>query len=821
MPRMFVIAVGLALWSTSAAADVPVEAFEIGKDNHDQLPRGKEADGIQGDFVLRNAHVELLISGNLPQRRANMTTHYGTGAATQGTLYDFSVRGSDNDQLTLFAPGDQRGMLSAVEVQQDGSDGQAIVIAHRTPARGEGHGISHIYWLEKNAKHLLVISVYENGDDKPWKLKPEPYVKGLLNVGHHDGIHFGDSMNPSDHQGYAWGAVAHAEASDAPLEEIEAGKEIELAPGERKTIALAMAPGHSPAEAYGVVAAARGSVGTLSASLRSRGAAVSTATLEIIPADGTTLPAYPRDDGSVQIQLPPGTYRYRVTDVARPTVSGNVEIVADGDTEIEVELEPAGRIALDVRGTGEDAGIVFPCKAQFIGLGGTQNPHFGVDIQAHGCRNQYHSERGDFSVEVPPGKYLIMVTRGIEYTHFVDVAVVKAGETVEVRGDLQRVVDTSGWISSDFHNHSTPSGDNYCGTDDRVINLAAEQIEFAPTTEHNRIYDWAPHIEKLGLKAVLSTVVGIELTGPGPHFNSFPFKSRPWLQDGGAPVWQTDPRINAIVLRDFQGGGADRYVQINHPNVGRYFRDRNADGIADGGFVDLERLVDAAEVWSTEILNTNLRVDGRENRAFAWLQLLNQGRMMYCVAVSDAHSVFGNGVGGWRTYLPSSTDDPSAVDSAEITRHAKAGRMVVTNGPFLEVELDDGTLPGGHAIAEGEVELLVKVQCTDWIDIDRVQVLVNGRQPADLNFTRADHKEMFGNGVVKFEQRIKVPLSSDAHLIVAAVGEGFNLKTGYGESWQSKMHPVAYNNPIFIDVDGNGFRANGDNLGQSLPVGKY
>ena len=30
------------------------EAFEIGPDNKDQLPGGKEADGIIGDFVLRN-----------------------------------------------------------------------------------------------------------------------------------------------------------------------------------------------------------------------------------------------------------------------------------------------------------------------------------------------------------------------------------------------------------------------------------------------------------------------------------------------------------------------------------------------------------------------------------------------------------------------------------------------------------------------------------------------------------------------------------------------------------------------------------------------
>ena len=78
---------------------------------------------------------------------------------------------------------------------------------------------------------------------------------------------------------------------------------------------------------------------------------------------------------------------------------------------------------------------------------------------------------------------------------------------------------------------------------------------------------------------------------------------------------------------------------------------------------------------------------------------------------------------------------------------------------------------------------------------------------------------MFADGVVKFDQRIAIPLNVDAHLIVAAVGKAYDLRTGYGESWQSKMHPVAFTNPMFGDVDGNGFRANGDNLGHPLPVG--
>ena len=43
-----------------------VEAFEVGKDTAERMPKGKEADGLPGDLVLRNDKIELLIGGNLP-----------------------------------------------------------------------------------------------------------------------------------------------------------------------------------------------------------------------------------------------------------------------------------------------------------------------------------------------------------------------------------------------------------------------------------------------------------------------------------------------------------------------------------------------------------------------------------------------------------------------------------------------------------------------------------------------------------------------------------------------------------------------------------
>ena len=58
------------------------EAFEVGPEQKSSLPGGREADGIIGDFILRNDKIEAVVSGNLPLRRANMSTFYGESGIT-------------------------------------------------------------------------------------------------------------------------------------------------------------------------------------------------------------------------------------------------------------------------------------------------------------------------------------------------------------------------------------------------------------------------------------------------------------------------------------------------------------------------------------------------------------------------------------------------------------------------------------------------------------------------------------------------------------------------------------------------------------------
>lgn len=803
------------------------EAFEVGPAQKDQLPRGKEADGIIGDYLLRNDKVEAVISGNLPLRRANMSTFYGSDGITPGCLYDLTLRGANNDQITIFSPAQQQGAVSWVRVIKDGRDGEAVVETAVTGANHDGLARYHQYQLRDGWQGLKVTTTLVNESAEPKTVNLMDKWTNFLRVGSALGIAWADAVDPADKAGYAYGLL------DAP-QGLVPTRPYELAPGASVTITRFLAVGHSPVEALGLVAAQRGPVGQVTGTVHDQaGAPVSTAEILVRTTgdfDANVGVVHPDAEGHFAVALPEGKYSVTFTDMGRADVAQTVEVKSATPAKLDASMATAAAIHFQIT---DDAGHSIPCKAQFLAAEGTDPVNLGPVNRAHGCVDQYHSEKGDFRVPIPPGKYRVVVTHGIEFSHLEQPVTLAPGATFEFAGKLKRLVDTRGWVSADYHNHSTQSGDNTCGTPDRLINLAAENIEFAPTTEHNRLYDWRPIIYQLGLSNELQTVPGMELTGSLAHLNAFPFKPEPFTQDNGAPVWNPDPRITALTLRDWQGAEPDRWVQINHPDMVKDFIDASGDGKVDGGFQGLATLIDGIETQnggSTDILagqpfRIGKNSQGKDSvqmiREFIWLQMLNQGHRYAAMAVNDAHTVYNNGVGGWRMYMPSKSDNPAEIDWRENVRHAKAGHSYLTSGPFLQVTTEDGTGPGdtAHAV-NGHVKLKVRVQCTDWIDIDRVQVLVNGRMPASLNFMRSANSQMFKDGVVKFEETIDVPLKEAAHLIVVALGEHSDLTTGYGTSSQAKMRPCAYNNPIFVDVDGKGFKPNGDTLGFPLPVAK-
>ncbi|MCB1078196.1 MAG: hypothetical protein KDM64_10260, partial [Verrucomicrobiae bacterium] len=290
------------------------EAFELGEANFAaERPGGKEADSIVGDFVIRNDRISAVISGNLPLRRANMSTFYGEDGITPGCLYDLTLSDRANDQITIFAPLAQRGAINFVRIVKDGADGEAVIETYVSAAKAGGLARRHEYRLKDGWPGLLIVSTLTNEGKEPKKVALADGWTQMRSKGTVNGVNWADAIDPADKCGYAYAWVAEGGT------EVPKGGEATIAPGATLTVARFLAVATSPAEAVGLVEARRNAEGTgmLTVTLKDQasGQPVTDGRVVLGTAPNQTAPAYPDEQGRIALTLPVGTYLMSVEDI--------------------------------------------------------------------------------------------------------------------------------------------------------------------------------------------------------------------------------------------------------------------------------------------------------------------------------------------------------------------------------------------------------------------------------------------------------------------------------------------------------------------------
>ncbi len=319
-------------------------------------------------------------------------------------------------------------------------------------------------------------------------------------------------------------------------------------------------------------------------------------------------------------------------------------------------------------------------------------------------------------------------------------------------------------------------GDSTASPLGRVLNLLCEQIEFAPATEHNFSFSYAPYLKQLGTESLIATCPGIGLTAgrrhTTTHQNVFPVKHVPGKQDGGA--LQRPEHIQQLNWLADWDNGAEKLILIAVP------RDDP---------IGVTRHMDVMDLQSLEPIIEGKPIDGLDSRILNWLEKLNEGYRLPAVANRGAFDNF-HGSGGLRNYVKSPTDDPARIQPLDVVHAMERGQIVMTTGPFLEVAIGD-SIPGDTVRApDGNVTLQVRVQCSNVCAVDRVQVLVNGKP--------VTHSGRFTGGAFPLR------LTSDSHVVVVASGIGPNLRERKSATDNKQTH-VAVSNPIYVDVGADGF----------------
>lgn len=576
---------------------------------------------------------------------------------------------------------------------------------------------------------------------------------------------------------------------------------------------LDLPPGASATVERFLVVGARGDVGSvLETILRRRGepqvalagvvreegggGPVAGAIVTVLGPDlGPVATARTGEDGRYSVPVAPGAYVVAATAPGRvhvPATTGGVlgDRVVVGERGATVPLTVTRAAFLEV--AIAENGAPSPGKITIRGVAPTPTPILGSRHRGAGAENVIVTANGQARAALPPGRYEVFVSRGLEYDLARHEVALAPGATVRVDAALRRVVDTTGYLGGDFHQHALPSPDSAVSLADRVVANLAEGVEIAVATDHNEITDYAPVAAEVGAGGRLRVFSGLEATTEAAgHFNAYPLRRVPHTGRGGAPA--VEGRTPREIFGLVRGLGDDLVLQVNHPRSrgSGYFLIFGLDPTAAAAPPGLELGFDAVELVNGK------RLDDVPATLRDWFWLLGQGHVVTAMGNSDSHAIVGEECGYPRTYLGVGHDDPARIDEAALSDAIKRRRdVIVTNGPFVTLSAEGGSAIGRTFTRKPrqplEVELVV--QAAPWVDVTRIEVYANGEPygaPIPVAAARGE--------VTRYRGVLKLAAPRDAWFVVIVRGEAsLDPVVPAGDR---AVTPIAITNPIWLKTE--------------------
>lgn len=532
----------------------------------------------------------------------------------------------------------------------------------------------------------------------------------------------------------------------------------------------------------------------------------------------------PRADGTFSVSVPAGRdYVATVYAFGRPVAFASARAPAAGELDVG-ELAITGAAHLDLSVTVDGAAdwaqvVVHPAddatdaavRARYFGRFLECAPLLGSSTGGSPACDRA-LVNGEASVAVPPGRYDVYATVGPFATLARATVTVAAGERAPVSLALASLdVAPEGTLSADFHVHGGASFDSTVPDYDRVAAWLAARVDVIAATDHDVVWDFADAREALGADDRLRVRVGVEATGhilfdltPGEtipqvigHWNVWPLAFAPEGPYRGAP-WDELVEPGALFDRFVEAGWprATGVIQLNHPwspaQFGRDLGFPRAVGV--DARVPLPRVYDGtgpglvlrtppgasfgnADYHTQEVMNGTANEDLTPFRAY-WFYLLRQGIVRAGTGNSDSHNLADNVLGTPRT-LVWTAQTLAAFDGAAFDADVRAGRMIGTNGPVIEIATTDASgatrRPSVDPFVPGAGALLsIRVRAAPWVPVEEVRILVNGRVARTLQAELTHPSDPFGTeGVVRFDGEVALAEllpdgTRDAFIIVEA-----------------------------------------------------
>ncbi len=471
--------------------------------------------------------------------------------------------------------------------------------------------------------------------------------------------------------------------------------------------------------------------------------------------------------GNFKVTLPEGQYKF-IADLPYTLRSDPITVNVPSEQKIELKLTEPAKVyieALEVIDTnGQTSTRHIPAKVSFVCIEEcpkrTCVDPKNCDILSTSFRDEVYDPLPDgvqevvflakgerTEVKIPPGKYRVVVSRGMEYSRYEDEITVGSGDGKSITAYLHKVADATGWLSADTHVHAVNSPDSPVSLIDRAITFGAEGVDIIISTDHDWLTDYEPAIKLLGLSEFLASLVGQEITTFSyGHFNAYPLQRKEAVSNDGAFDWSE--KYDRYEIYGISEGEKEKYrflrslhpreifkgahllkpqnikrniVQVNHPRSGGM-------GYFDAILLDTVKLTTAQDPCVHRIFPPlgncgDAKTIGKETELFIppnilkdignperfdaievynsyyeipkvlndWFTFLNHGIHITAVGVSDTHQKIAVQAGIGRTFVKvrEGKDLPQKFRNdieviEEFIDSILNGRVFVSNGIILE-----------------------------------------------------------------------------------------------------------------------------------------
>lgn len=373
------------------------------------------------------------------------------------------------------------------------------------------------------------------------------------------------------------------------------------------------------------------------------------------------------------------------------------------------------------------------------------------------------AESGVVALTLPHGSYRVFVSHGPEWSLAEFPLAATPNARIERSIELAHEVSLAGWQSADLHVHTQSSRDAAAHGGVSAGDLRAEGVDLAAITDHNQI----------GALPAFDSVAGAEVTTWAPeigHFNAFPLRE--------LPRWHgTNP---AALLKELAHDPAV-FVQINHPRLDdhiAYFKLGGFDGahFAQPGF---HLHVHGLEVWNGYDLARPERVQAL---LAEWRGWLTRGGRLTATGGSDSHGSPGHPAGYPRTYT-------QAARAEDLASELRAGRAFVTNGPLLELRVNDRAPGETVSSADGKpLRVEMRVLAPSWMRVDTLELWADDKLGWSAPIPAASAGE-----ALAFEAHFETPVGARVLQAVAHGGKGLDKLLG-----RAGIEPLAFTNAVHL-----------------------